>query len=417
MDFINFQSNVLYENYNGDDDKLEQDLIDQMPMLKLSNTLFLQESEFNFRMLGESIGIPPTYSNGSAVSDLDNDGDLDLVSNNINEEAQILENQSNNLNNSFIKLNIKNKNGSPSLGAKVIVHFDGKTLKKEINNSRGFASTSSSIVQFGLANNKNLDSLEVKWLDGTSNKFYDLDSNQIHKISHQYSNLISDSNKDSDLFELEEIDFKHSENNYLDYEREPLMPERLSIEGPAYVSSDFNGDGFKDIFIGGAKLQSPKLLIQTSDGLFNEVNNLAFSQDSQFEDVDAAAFDFDQDGDMDIYVMSGGNEYIDGDPNLMDRLYINNGNAVFKSFQQIYQAQMEVQFHQLISIMMAIQIYLLVVDLFQEVMDCPHSIIVKSTPDTDSYFEVVAQSPLGMVTDSKYADINNDGIMDSGCNW
>ena len=103
LDFINFQSNVLYENYNGDDDKLEQDLIDQMPMLKLSNTLFLQESEFNFRMLGESIGIPPSYSNGSAVSDLDNDGDLDLVSNNINEEAQILENQSNNLNNSFIK--------------------------------------------------------------------------------------------------------------------------------------------------------------------------------------------------------------------------------------------------------------------------------------------------------------------------
>ena len=413
LDFINFQSNVLYENYNGDDDKLEQDLIDQMPMLKLSNTLFLQESEFNFRMLGESIGIPPSYSNGSAVSDLDNDGDLDLVSNNINEKAQILENQSNNLNNSFIKLNIKNKNGSPSLGAKVIVHFDGKTLKKEINNSRGFASTSSSIVHFGLANNKIVDSLEVKWLDGTSNKFYDLDSNQIHKISPQYSNLISDSNKDSDLFELEEIDFKHSENNYLDYEREPLMPERLSIEGPAYVSSDFNGDGFKDIFIGGAKLQSPKLLIQTSDGLFNEVNNLAFSQDSQFEDVDAAAFDFDQDGDMDIYVMSGGNEYVDGDPNLMDRLYINNGDAVFNKFPanlpstnggSISSADFNNDGYP---------------DLFIGSRSIPGgyglspvSIIVKSTPDTDSYFEVVAQSPLGMVTDSKYADINNDGIMD-----
>ncbi len=413
LDFINFQSNVLYESYNGDDDKLEQDLIDQMPMLKLSNTLFLQESEFNFRMLGESIGIPPSYSNGAAVSDLDNDGDLDLVSNNINEKAQILENQSNNLNNSFIKLNIKNKNGSPSLGAKVIVHVDGKTLKKEINNSRGFASTSSSIVHFGLANNKIVDSLEVKWLDGTFNKFYDLDSNQIHNISPQYSNLISDSNKDLDLFKLKEIDFKHSENNYLDYEREPLMPERLSIEGPAYVSSDFNGDGFKDIFIGGAKLQSPKLFIQTSDGLFNEVNNLAFSQDSQFEDVDAAAFDFDQDGDMDIYVMSGGNEYIDGDPNLMDRLYINNGNAVFNKFPanlpstnggSISSADFNNDGYP---------------DLFIGSRSIPGgyglspvSIIVKSTPDTDSYFEVVAQSPLGMVTDSKYADINNDGIMD-----
>ena len=91
--------------------------------------------------------------------------------------------------------------------------------------------------------------------------------NQI-KISPQYSNLTSDFKKDLDFFELEEIDFKHRENNYLDYEREPLMPERLSIEGPAYVSSDFNGDGVKDIFIGGAKLQSPKLFIQTSEGIF-----------------------------------------------------------------------------------------------------------------------------------------------------
>ena len=413
LDFINFQSNVLYENYNGDDDKLEQDLIDQMPMLKLSNTLFLQESEFNFRMLGESIGIPPSYSNGSAVSDLDNDGDLDLVSNNINEEAQILENQSNNLNNSFIKLNIKNNNGSPSLGAKVIIHAAEKTLKKEINNSRGFASTSSSIVHFGLSNIEIVDSVEVRWLDGTSNKFYDLDVNQIHNISPKYSNLSSDFKKDSDVFELEEIDFKHRENNYLDYEREPLMPERLSIEGPAYVSSDFNGDGVKDIFIGGAKLQSPKLFIQTSKGLFNEVNNLAFSQDSQFEDVDAAAFDFDQDGDMDIYVMSGGNEYVDGDPNLMDRLYINNGNAVFNKFPanlpstnggSISSADFNNDGYP---------------DLFIGSRSIPGgyglspvSIIVKSTPDTDSYFEVVAQSPLGMVTDSKYADINNDGIMD-----
>ncbi len=413
LDFINFQSNVLYENYNGDDDKFEQDLIDQMPMLKLSNTLFLQESEFNFRMLGESIGIPPSYSNGSAVSDLDNDGDLDLVSNNINEEAQILENQSNNLNNSFIKLNIKNNNGSPSLGAKVIIHAAEKTLKKEINNSRGFASTSSSIVHFGLSNIEIVDSVEVKWLDGTSNKFYDLDVNQIHNISPKYSNLSSDFKKDSDVFELEEIDFKHRENNYLDYEREPLMPERLSIEGPAYVSSDFNGDGVKDIFIGGAKLQSPKLFIQTSKGLFNEVNNLAFSQDSQFEDVDAAAFDFDQDGDMDIYVMSGGNEYVDGDPNLMDRLYINNGNAVFNKFPanlpstnggSISSADFNNDGYP---------------DLFIGSRSIPGgyglspvSIIVKSTPDTDSYFEVVAQSTLGMVTDSKYADINNDGIMD-----
>ena len=413
LDFINFQSNILYENYRDEENRLERDLIDQMPMLKIPNILFSQKSDYNFEMLGESIGIPPTYSNGSAVSDLDNDGDLDIVSNNINDKAQILENRSENLKKSFIQFNIKNNNGSPSLGTKIIAYTGNKKMIKEITGSRGYASSSSTRVHFGLANYKKVDSIEIKWINGITNKYYDLGVNQIHEFYPNIENVILNSSNLLTVSDIEEFNYKHIENNYLDYEREPLMPERLSIEGPAYVGSDFNGDGIKDIFIGGAKLQSPELLIQNIDGSFKKIKNIVFEQDSQFEDIDAEAFDFDQDGDMDIYVMSGGNEYVDGDINLMDRLYINNGNGLFNKFPanlpstnggSISSADFNKDGYS---------------DLFIGSRSIPGgyglspiSVIVKSSPETDSYFEVVAQSPLGMITDSKYTDINNDNILD-----
>ena len=237
--------------------------------------------------------------------------------------------------------------------------------------------------------------------------------NQIHEFYPNIENINLNTSNLLSVYDIEEFNYKHIENNYLDYEREPLMPERLSIEGPAYIGSDFNGDGIKDIFIGGAKLQSPELLIQNIDGTFKKIKNIVFEQDSQFEDIDAEAFDFDQDGDMDIYVMSGGNEYVDGDINLMDRLYINNGNGLFNKFPanlpstnggSISSADFNKDGYS---------------DLFIGSRSIPGgyglspiSVIVKSSPETDSYFEVVAQSPLGMITDSKYTDINNDNILD-----
>ena len=413
LDFINFQSNILYENYRDDEKKLEEDLISQMPMLKIPNILFTQKSDYSFEMFGNKIGIPPSFSNGAAVSDLDNDGDLDLVSNNINEEAQILENQSEKNNRSYIQFNVKNNYGSPSLGSKIIIYADSKKMIKEITSSRGFASSSSTRVHFGLSNTKEIDSVEVIWIDGIKNKFYDLDINQIHNIYPNDSDVNLSSSNSFNQFEISEFNYRHIENNYLDYEREPLMPEKLSIEGPAYVSSDFNGDGLIDIFIGGAKLQSPELLIQKINGTFEKIKNVVFEQDSQFEDVDAEAFDFDNDGDMDIYVMSGGNEYVDGDTNLMDRLYINNGDGLFNKFPanlpstnggSISSSDFNDDGYS---------------DLFIGSRSIPGgyglspvSVIVKSAPETDSYFEVVAQSPLGMITDSKYTDLNNDNILD-----
>ena len=413
LDFINFQSSILYDNYSNDEDKLESDLIDQMPMLKLSNLIYIQNSEYDFEMFGESIGIPPSYSNGSAVADLDNDGDLDIVSNNINEPAQILMNKSEELNKSFIRLDIRNLDGSSSLGAKAIVYVDNKKIIKEINTSRGFASSSSNIAHFGLGDYRKVDSIQVTWVNGFSKKLYDIDVNQLYKIIPNNSSVFYSNSHAETENNIKNFQYRHIENNHLDYENEPLMPERLSIEGPAFLTSDFNGDGLDDIFIGGARFQSPELFVQKDDNTFKKVQSSIFKQDSQFEDVDAEAFDFDQDGDLDIYVMSGGNEFVDGDSKLMDRLYINDGTGIFSKFPanlpstnggSISSADFNGDGF---------------TDLFIGSRSIPGgyglspiSIIVKSSPLTDSYFEVVAQSSLGMVTDSEFSDINDDGILD-----
>lgn len=415
LDFINFQSNILYDNYGAEEeDKLEKDLIDKMPMLKLSNIVFLQDNPLEFSMLGELIGIPPSYSNGSAVSDLDNDGDLDIVSNNINDEAQILENKSEKLNRSFVQFNVLNKWGSHAIGAKVIVFSGKKKFIKEITNARGFASTSSPRVHFGLGKLKNIDSVHVKWLNGKYSKYSNLKTNQIHELNPVDSEITQVENiNENNNFEIKLLGFTHIENKYLDYEREPLMPERLSLEGPAYVGADFNGDGLKDIFIGGARLQAPKLLVQHNDGSFESIENKIFNQDALFEDIDADAFDFELDGDLDIYVMSGGNEFVDGDNNLMDRLYINDGKGNFNKFPANLPSTnggsiSSSDFNN---------------DGFPDLFIgsrsipggyglSPTSVVVKSAPDTDAYFEAIAQAPLGMVTDSKFADLNDDGILD-----
>ena len=415
LDFINFQSNVLYDNYGAEEeDKLEKDLIEEMPMLKLSNTVFLQDNPLEFIMLGELNGIPPSYSNGAAVSDLDNDGDLDIVSNNINDEAQILENKSEKLNRSFIQFNVLNKYGSNAIGAKVIIFSGEKEITREITNARGFASTSSPRVHFGLDDLKSIDSVHVKWLNGNYKKYSGLKTNQIHQINPINLGKTQEENITKNKhFEMKPLGFKHIENSYLDYEREPLMPERLSIEGPAYVGADFNGDGLKDIFIGGARQQSSQLLIQKSDGSFESLKNRIFSQDALFEDIDADAFDFDLDGDLDIYVMSGGNEFVDGDSNLMDRLYINDGKGKFNKFPANLPSTnggsiSSSDFND---------------DKFPDLFIgsrsipggyglSPTSVIVKSSPESDAYFEAIAQAPLGMVTDSKFTDLNDDGILD-----
>ena len=205
--------------------------------------------------------------------------------------------------------------------------------------------------------------------------------------------------------------FRHLENNYLDYENEPLMPERLSAEGPALVKADFNGDGLEDIFIGGAKHQSSELFLQKKDGTYFNKRDNDFNKDVIYEDVDVATFDIENDGDLDLYVMSGGNESIEGDPYLEDRVYINDGNANFSrliapliktnggsvsagdfngdGFDDLFIGNRSMSRGYGLS---------------------PYSFILKN--NGKGSFSIVKKVRLGMVTDSQWADLNNDKKLD-----
>ena len=408
LDFINFQSNVAFDDFASSEADLEQQLIEQMPMLKIENELFLNRGDLNFERLEPSSQFNPSYSNGAAVADLDNDGDLDLVVNTIQEPAHILRNTTSDSH--FVQLTLPRN----ALNAKVLVEHEGKKIYKEVLRTRGYASASSTRIHMGLSSGAVINRLEVYYPDGQAEVYSNLEADTHHVLgAGKPLDTTFERPSENTYYSATPFTYTHRENTYLDYEREPLMLERLSIEGPAYTRADFNGDGIDDLFFGGAKMQASELYLGTVSKTYEKTKVEVFEQDYNFEDVDAVAFDFDVDGDLDLYVMSGGNETYDGEATLMDRLYINDGQGDFVRFPanlpqsnggSISAADFNGDGYE---------------DLFIGNRSLPGgyglsptSAIVASAPESNAYFEAVAQAPLGMVTDSEFADINGDGHLD-----
>lgn len=324
LDYINYLSSSNYSNFvENQQNEMKKELIDQMPTLKIPNLLFHNQGNLTFSKLEDSKVTAPSLSNGSAYGDLDNDGDLDLVINNLNAPATILENKSKD---SLSSLAIQLKNGL-STGAKATVYYGGKMQMKEAVSTRGFQSSSTKRIHFGLGNTP-ADSIEVQWPDGAIQKIEGPFSTlvEISKPERIYKKLIPISEDQSSLSVLP---FKHEENVYLDYEREKLIPEKLSAEGPVVLIEDFNGDGKKDLYLGGARYQDAQLFLANAEGGFELRENKDFRIDQKHEDVDAAAADIDNDGDLDLYIVSGGNDFADQNEYLMDRIYLNDGQGNF----------------------------------------------------------------------------------------
>ena len=415
LDYINYLSNVNFSKYNQTQlNELEESIIKQIPTIKIPNVVFRNKGNLEFEMLTESAGSLPSYSNGSAYSDLDNDGDLDLVVNNINQKALLLENKSSDsITNNYLSFSLKGDSiYKNTTGAKLYV-YAGKIVKyNELNTTRGFQSSSTHNIHFGLGKQKTVDSIKIEWLDGMSQIVTGLSINKHHNISRDASVRKTKVILEEEVGgSLQEFPFVHLENNFLDYEREPLMPERLSAEGPALVQADFNNDGLEDIFIGGAKYQSPELFLQKKDGSYFKKRDHDFNKDVIYEDVDVATFDLENDGDLDLYVMSGGNEGVEGDPYLEDRVYINDGKANFSrlrspliktnggsvssgdydgdGFDDLFIGNRSIAGGYGLS---------------------PYSFILKNSGEGN--FSIVKKVRLGMVTDSQWADLNNDNKLD-----
>ncbi|MEP5338355.1 MAG: VCBS repeat-containing protein [Algibacter sp.] len=312
----------------------------KIPSRPIANYLYKNKGNLKFEDISSSGGIAePSFSNGMAYGDLDNDGDLDIVINNIDKEAFIYENTSSEKENrNHLKVKLHGHSGNLNgIGARLKLVTKTSTQTLDQMPVRGFQSTISNILHFGLGDEKSIDTLEVTWPDGKVTYKTNLAGNQtviidkkesvaFHKTNDYSRFTMFDgvSNEDNKLTNL-----IHKENKFDDFDVQILLPHKMSQFGPAMVIADFNNDNKDDIFFGGSSGNQAMLYFQDIHGEFVKKENKLLEAYKINEDVDAIALDFDNDEDLDIYIVSGGNEFEPGNINYKDRLFVNDGSGNF----------------------------------------------------------------------------------------
>ncbi|MEM6699718.1 MAG: FG-GAP-like repeat-containing protein, partial [Bacteroidota bacterium] len=278
-----------------------------------------------------------SFSNGASYADLDNDGDLDYIINNINDKVSIFENRANNLGaNYYLQVTLEaNESNAHGLGAKIYLTANGMTQYKEVMNTRGYLGSVPSSVHFGLGTQKKVDELKVIWPSGKVQIINNLTADQriiLKEVDAKSSN--TKNNKQEQLFAdaTNRLDapFRHKENDYDDFEKEVLLPHKMSNFGPALASGDLNGNQLDDLYVGGASGQAGAIYIQQTDGTFKKdtQNEGLLTFNSKYEDVTAEILDINGDGKNDLYIVSGGNEHSAGSNQYQDRLYVNTSNGM-----------------------------------------------------------------------------------------
>jgi hypothetical protein len=315
-------------------------LLQRMPQIPLSNYAFRNDGNLTFTNMAAAWGLAqPGFSNGSAYVDLNNSGALDLVVNNVNAPASIYRNRAREVNGRHyltVRLHGDGAN-TGGIGAKVIVRQGATTQTAEQFPTRGFESSVDPRLHFGLGASARVDTLIVIWPDHRVQVLAGVVADRILTLEQKdasgkytYARRPIELPLFDDVTARTRLDFKHAEQTFLDFNREPLMPHLLSREGPALAVADVNGDGLDDVYLGGAKWQPSRLYLQQSDGRFRATSQPAIAADSLSEDVDAAFFDANGDGHPDLVVASGGNEFWGDADALRPRLYLNDGHGVFR---------------------------------------------------------------------------------------
>ena len=351
QDYVNFIGDpAVVRQILSQKKNVMKQLIDSIPSNKVPNYAFRNEGELRFSNHSTAWGLGLlSHSNGSAYGDLDNDGDLDLVLNNVNMQAAVFENRSERFYPQHKSLVVSLKGEGTNnfaLGSKVSVYLAGQELYQELAPMRGFMSSVDYRLHFGLGSVSKADSVVVRWPDDRVTVVRDIEPGKPLVLDQKDAILASSATRKASRLSIfsvldtpKGLDFRHEESEFVDFDRDRLLFNMVSNEGPCLCVADVNGDGLDDVYIGGASGQSGSLYLQQKAGAFVAASTQVFEKDKNAEDTGCEFFDADGDGLPDLYVSSGSNEYSSSSSHLIDRLYFNKGKTRFEKSLQILPAK------------------------------------------------------------------------------
>ena len=433
QDYVNFVSdrNMVREILHKKGAVIKQ-LIDSIPSNKIANFAFHNQGNLTFVNAANLWGLSDlTHSNGSAYGDLDNDGDLDLVLNNVNMPAYVYENRSETLrpDNGYLSLVLHGEgNNSFAIGSKVILKAGDKIFYQEHFPTRGFMSSVDYKIHIGIGDTiKKIDSLTVVWPDDRITLQTDIRPGQLLHLYQQRSASAPAGNAPlptAPIFSKVVVGaaaFTHKENDFVDFDRDRLLFNMISNEGPCLCVGDVNNDGRQDFYIGGAKDQAGNLYVQQRSGTFASYNRPTFALDKASEDTDCVFFDANNDGRQDLYVTSGGNEFSAFSVALADRLYLNHSKEGFRRSEQILPVSGKFEST---SVVTAYDFdrdgdddLFVGVRSIPGLYGVPGNGYLLSNDGAGNFTDVTATvapvlQDLGLITDAKWVDINNDSLRD-----